>query len=111
MTGWKQIQGSWYYLDPADGSMKTGFFQDSSGTLYYTDAAGRMLSGNGWKQIRGNWYWVQPSGAIARGWKQNRGTWYYLDESGAMVTGERTIDGTVYRFGNGSNGEAGAWIS
>ena len=78
MTGWKQIQGSWYYLDPADGSMKTGFFQDSSGTLYYTDAAGRMLSGNGWKQIRGNWYWVQPSGAIARGWKQNRGTWYYL---------------------------------
>lgn len=50
VTGWKQIQGSWYYLDPADGSMKTGFFQDSSGTLYYTDAAGRMLSGNGWNR-------------------------------------------------------------
>lgn len=96
VTGWKQIQGSWYYLDPADGSMKTGFFQDSSGTLYYTDAAGRMLSGNGWKQIRGNWYWVQPSGAIARGWKQNRGTWYYLTDSGAMYTGWICLNRTWY---------------
>lgn len=111
MTGWKQIQGSWYYLDPADGSMKTGFFQDSSGTLYYTDAAGRMLSGNGWKQIRGNWYWVQPSGAIARGWKQNRGTWYYLDaESGAMHTGWYQVNGVWY-YSDGSGAMmANGWL-
>ena len=111
VTGWKQIQGSWYYLDPADGSMKTGFFQDSSGTLYYTDAAGRMLSGNGWKQIRGNWYWVQPSGAIARGWKQNRGTWYYLDaESGAMHTGWYQVNGVWY-YSDGSGAMmANGWL-
>ena len=49
---------------------------------------------------------------MVTGWYQSPdGTWYYLDESGVMVTGERTIDGKTYRFGNGSDREAGVWIS
>lgn len=112
VTGWKYIKGNWYYLDPSDGIIKTGFFEDSNGTLYYTNADGQMLSGNGWKQIGGNWYWMQPGGAIERGWKQNRGYWYYLDPaSGVMHTGWYRVNGAWYYSDESGAMAANGWIS
>ena len=42
MTGWKQIDGTWYYFD----------------------AAGLMQAG-GWQEISGKWYYFYPDGAMA----------------------------------------------
>ena len=42
MTGWKQIDGTWYYFD----------------------AAGLMQAG-GWQEISGKWYYLYPDGAMA----------------------------------------------
>ncbi len=42
-TGWKQIDGFWYYFDN-NGYMKTGWLQDS-GKWYYLDDGGAMLTG------------------------------------------------------------------
>ena len=76
------------------------------------NARGTSWCQNQWKEIGGSGYRVDADGYMVTGWYQSQdGTWYYLDESGAMVTGERTIDGKTYRFGNGSDREAGVWIS
>jgi glucan-binding YG repeat protein len=50
-TGWKNLQSNWYYLNPQNGILQKGVFRDYTGTLYYADSNGRMISGNGWKQI------------------------------------------------------------
>lgn len=79
---------------------------------YVTSARGLSYCKDQWKEIGGIWYRFDENSYMVTGWYQDPyGTWYYMDGSGAMVTGERTIDGTVYRFGNGSDGTAGAWIS
>ena len=79
---------------------------------YVTSARGVSYCKDQWKEIGGIWYRFDENSYMVTGWYQDPyGTWYYMDGSGAMVTGERTIDGTVYRFGNGSDGTAGAWIS
>ena len=69
-------QGSWYYLDPESGRMRTG-----------------------WLQQGGNWYYLNGSGAMATGWVKVGGKDYYLrPSSGIMVTGKQTIGGKVYTF-------------
>ena len=42
-TGWKELDGSWYYLNP-DGSMATGWVEGAPGQWYYLDESGRMLT-------------------------------------------------------------------
>lgn len=87
--------------------------EDKTGKWRYVmNARGTSWCQNQWKEIGGSWYRFDADGYMVTGWYQSPdGTWYYLDESGAMVTGERTIDGKTYRFGNGSDREAGVWIS
>ena len=87
--------------------------EDKTGKWRYVmNARGTSWCQNQWKEIGGSWYRFDADGYMVTGWYQSpAGTWYYLDESGAMVTGERTIDGKTYRFGNGSDREAGVWIS
>lgn len=111
-TGWKKIRGSWYYLSLQNGVMQKGFFKDHTGTLYYTDGSGRMISGNGWKKIGGSWYWFRSSGAIVRGWIRNQGKWYYLDEkSGAMKTGWYQVKGIWYYSDSSGAMKAGGWFA
>ena len=87
--------------------------EDKTGKWRYVmNARGTFWCQDQWKEIGGSWYRFDADGYMVTGWYQSPdGTWYYLDESGAMVTGERTIDGKTYRFGNGSDREAGVWIS
>ncbi|WP_252229964.1 cell wall-binding protein [Clostridium sp. ZBS15] len=81
-TGWKQIDGFWYYFDD-NGYMKTG-----------------------WLQNGGKWYYLVPSGIMKIGWLKDGSKWYYLDDSGAMLTGKVSVGGTIYEFSN-----AGNWIN
>lgn len=101
--------------DTASEQTFSGAWIQEDGTgkwRYVTSARGTSWCENQWKEIGGTWYRFDENGYMVTGWYQEPGgSWYYLDESGAMVTGERTIDGTVYRFGTGSDREAGVWIS
>ncbi len=72
--GWKQIDGNWYYLNPAfiEGQAR---YIDSS--YYYFDNTGKMVA-NGW-HYRGNSY-------------------IYADEYGRLTTGAAEIGGVLYGF-------------
>ena len=80
--GWTFINGSWYYLTPGNGAMKTGWFQ-----------------------VNKVWYYCNGSGAMQTGWLQLGNIWYYLNSSGAMLTGWHTLGGKEYYFNN-----SGAWV-
>ena len=74
ITGWKKVQGVWYYLKP-DGYMATGWVKDKD-----------------------RWYFLKANGAMATGWMHIGGRWYYFLFSGAAAKGFRTIDGKDYYF-------------
>ena len=95
-SGWTQVEGTWYYLDPATGAMVTGWVY-VDGTWYYLSASGAMATG--WVRDGSAWYYLTPSGGMAIGWLHDGGSWYYLDGSGAMVTGTQQVGGTTYTFG------------
>ena len=116
LTGWQQVEGHWYHLDPPTRLMNHGWFQDADGAWYWLhpvhdgrfgemrtgwvwdgsawywmEASGRMRTG--WLWQGGSWYWLRPSGAMATGWIQDGSAWYWLQPSGAMLSNARTPDG------------------
>lgn len=91
---WKAIRSNgedvWYYFDE-QGYMKTGWFTDTDGYVYYLDTAEGSTNGQmvtGWKLIDGRWYFFNT---VSDGKK------------GAMFIGRRTPDGNL-------TGADGAWI-
>ena len=94
VTGWKQIDGKWYYFE-ANGVMQTGWKQIGDKWYYFhTDGAMRT----DWKQIGGKWYYFHTDGAMRTGWKQIGDKWHYLHEDGHMAKSEKIQgeDGRVY---------------
>ncbi|WP_374718156.1 S8 family serine peptidase [Neobacillus sp.] len=81
-TGWV-FDKSWYYLDK-DGKMKTGWIKDGK-HWYYLKNSGAMVTG--WYKVGNIWYYFQQSGTMKTGWVHVNGKWYYLKSSGAMATG------------------------
>ena len=92
VTGWKQIDGKWYYFE-STGVMQTGWKQ-VSGKWYYLHTDGAMRTD--WKQIGGKWYYFHTDGAMRTDWKQIDGKWYYFHTDGAMRTGWKQIGGKWY---------------
>lgn len=101
-TGWKQVNGQWYFMD-ARGIMQTGWlFQNN--LWYYLKDSGAMAVN--WQNVNGKWYWLNQDGAMRTGWKFINNLWYYMEESGAMMENtSRTINGVEYRFDAN-----GAWM-
>lgn len=95
--GWKQINGSWYYLDTETGIMKTGW-QQISGKWYYLGTDGAMRTG--WQKVNGAWYLLGSDGSMKTGWQMDGGKWYYLGADGAMKTGWQQIGGVWYYLNN-----------
>ena len=109
-TGWKQENGSWYYLDE-EGNVKTGWLLLNE-EWYYLDPVmdGKMVEGN-WKYINDKWYHFYDSGVMEQGWTYYRGAWYHLSESGAMDLGWSMINGSWYYFDPATDGKMveGSW--
>ena len=101
-TGWKQVNGQWYFMD-ARGIMQTGWlFQNN--LWYYLKDSGAMAVN--WQNVNGKWYWLNQDGAMRTGWQFINNLWYYMEESGAMLEStSRTINGVEYRFDAN-----GAWM-
>jgi len=80
-TGWRKINGWWYYLDPNNnGRMCTGWIRLNN-VWYYLVGSGEMVS-NGWQYIGDKWYYFYSDGAMAYN------TWigsYYVGNSGAWI--------------------------
>ena len=74
VTGWKKVNGEWYYLN-ADGYMMTG-----------------------WIKYDGDWYFLKDNGAMKTGWLKSGSRWYYFLNSGVAAKGFQTIDGKDYYF-------------
>ena len=103
-TNWQNVDGKWYYLDK-DGVMQTGW-QKINGKWYYMNASGAMLTG--WQKINGKWYYMNTSGAMQTGWQKISGKWYYMNTSGAMLTGWQKIGGKWY-YMNASGAMLTGW--
>ena len=83
VTGWKQLNGTWYYFDLdtlraiEDGGTKVG------GKWYAFDKSCAMVTG--WRKWAGNtWSWHDASGAAATGWKKINGKWYFFDPNAGI---------------------------
>ena len=107
--GWRVINGKWYYMETSTGVMKTGFFRDANGGLYYSDGSGAMVGNPGWNVIGGKWYWMNSNGSIYSGWLSRPSGWYYLNADGSMATGWAQVGNTWY-YMNGSGAMQTGWV-
>ena len=98
-TGWQYLGNKWYYLR-SSGAMATGWYQDGS-TWYYLDAENGDMK-TSWQNLGNKWYYLRSSGAMATGWFQVNGKWYYAYSSGALAV-NTTVDGYYVNY----NGE---WV-
>ena len=62
VTGWKQIEGKWYFFN-AQGVSQKWWVQDN-GTWYYLEGSGAMKASQ-WFEVDGKWYYVDATGALA----------------------------------------------
>lgn len=106
-TGWKEIEGNWYFFDTSQGVLQTGW-QYLNGAWYYLNNSGAMQTG--WQSINGSWYYLQDWGGMATGWQYVEGVWYYLSSWGGMTTGWQSISGSWYYL-NSSGVMLTDWLS
>lgn len=119
---WVNENGKWKYYDASGNALINTWFTDKNyGKTYYLQADGTMATG--WLQNSGTWYYLDSSGAKQVGWQSVGGTWYYLDSEGKMLTGWfKDTDGNWYylqssgamakntTIGGYKLGSNGAWI-
>lgn len=99
VTGWKQVDGNWYYLNDK-GVMQTGWV-NVNGTWYYLNKSGAMQTG--WLKDGDTWYFLESTGAMkASQWFEVSGKWYHVNGSGAL-----SVNTTVDGYNVNANGE---WV-
>ncbi|MBU4643034.1 N-acetylmuramoyl-L-alanine amidase [Bacillus toyonensis] len=119
VTGWENVQGTWYYLN-SNGAMLTGW-QFIDGKWYYLNPVSDGSRGSmktGWQFIDGKWYYLNPisdgsQGSMKTGWQFIDGKWYYLNpisdgSQGSMKTGWQFINGKWYYLNPISDGSRGS---
>lgn len=126
-TGWKKIDGSWYYFKPGDGSAAEYEWCKIDGQWYYFNGDGKLVTGwhldistgtyylteygmvTGWKYIDGYWYYFDASGKVnENSWLKVDGKWYHFDIYNRMETGWVDEGGNRY-YMTGSGAMATGW--
>jgi hypothetical protein len=113
LTGFRQIDGSWYYLPNgiratgwhnvdggfryfgSDGKMLT-YWQNIGGYRYYLGANGIRVTG--FQTIDGKIYYFDSEGKMQTGWLNIGDDWYYGGQDGALYVGAHEINGVKYLF-------------
>lgn len=99
----------WYYCDPQDGFLKTGWFQDGGSEWYYCytadDAAQGhtvgVMASNAWvRDVDGRWFYLDENGVLViDSWIQGSGeTWYHVDSTGALETNKWINVGGIWYY-------------
>ena len=99
-TGWKQVDGNWYYCD--DGAPYTNTVKRIGEYCYAFSDEGVMLSG-GLCYTYWDYYNIGADGKILTGWMKINGKWAYANPYSSdpyLYTGEHTINGKDYIFDN-----------
>ncbi|WP_051688913.1 leucine-rich repeat protein [Butyrivibrio sp. AE2032] len=116
-TGWKQIDGKWYYFYET-GSMAESVWLKDNGKWYYINSDGTMYKG--WKKSGDYWYFLKSDGTMAANeycdgywldadgkwtyqyrasWKKDSKGWWYGDSTGWYAKNRTLkIDGKDYKF-------------
>lgn len=93
--------GSKKYMANADGTLKTGFFEDS-GTKYYAGKKGEIVTKEGFLVVDGGTYYIQKGGAIFWGHTFTKnGKTYKAYASGKLGTGLFKY-GSSYYYADGT---------
>lgn len=97
--GWKQVGRRYKYLNQ-DGSLQINsrFTDPISKKEYFFDKKGFMRTG--WfDENDGEMYYLGDDGAVRKGWQRISRDWYFFDrETGLMQKGLQTIDKETYSF-------------
>ena len=108
-TGWLNIGGTWYYLNPSSGAMATGWLKLGDVWYYLNPSSGAMATG--WLKVGNTWYYMNPSnGAMQTDWLDLNGTKYYLKSDGAMATTWVKIGNTWYYMNPSSGAMQTGWL-
>ena len=137
-TGWKQIDGKWYYFNGWGGMYNDGIwwiddkpyaFEKSGamkanqwhgetytweGTTYtdwfYMGADGAAKTG--WFKVGNDWYYANDSGWMwSDCWLEDGDNMYYLKKSGAMAENEWIQDSGIWYYFKGSGAMAeNEWV-
>jgi len=105
ISGWKKVDGNWYYFGSTSRQALTGLWS-ISGYKYYFDEDGVMQTGlirvtDEQAGVKDALYYFTSSGWAKSGWYQpEEGVWYYFgNTSRQALTGFWTVSGTGRYFG------------
>lgn len=95
-TGWQEIDGKRYYINPNNGEKVTNCWLKIDGKEYCMNAQGVMLTG--FQTIGSKTYYLGQDGVKQTGLVNAEGNFFYFDENGVRTTGWQTIGGKRYYF-------------
>lgn len=105
-TGWRLLNGKWYYFGELSGTMASGGIYGVGEKIYIFDDNGALISKPGWNHVTNRygdsyWVYVDSDTSLKTGWQSIGGKWYYLSPtmySSETYGGYWEIDGEKYYF-------------
>ena len=100
-TGWKQIDGKWYYFTEYHNAYPGGTYT-IDGKEYKFDENGAWIEDggsssadlHGWIQRGGGaWLYYGSDGKFVTGWQQIDGNWYFFDKTSGVMAADQIIEG------------------
>jgi len=89
VSGWIDIDGSWYYFSPETMAAVSGSYKIDDIPFEFAEN-GRLITGTWVKMLIGIRYYYGPS-YYTNGWLQIDGDWHYFTEDGSCLTGYNKI--------------------
>ena len=111
ITGWKKIDGCWYYFNDPNYYMYADTIMEIGSKYYAFDKNGKLHDSTGWVKLTAGWVYTDSNGIAASGWKKIGGEWYYFYAPGYMAAENWTSDskGTCWMDKDGHITK-GKWI-